>query len=79
MIFIKKFAIAPKICDRITNASYYKLSIANLLPNLDKVVYIDVDLVKKLITILLLCIMQEVQNHGSIIIYFLHMNGCYII
>ena len=45
MIFIKEFATAPKICDRITNASYYKLSIANLLPNLDKVVYVDVDTV----------------------------------
>ena len=41
----EEFANAPTICDRITNASYYKLSIANLLPNLDKVVYVDVDTV----------------------------------
>lgn len=37
------FIDAPKISNRISNACYYKLSIAELLPHLDKVIYIDVD------------------------------------
>ena len=38
-----KYATAPTISHRISNACYYKLSIAELLPHLDKVIYIDVD------------------------------------
>ena len=37
------FADAPQISGRITNSCYYKLTIAKLFPNLDKVIYVDVD------------------------------------
>ena len=39
----ENYANSPAICQRITNAAYYKLSIAKTLSHLDKAIYIDVD------------------------------------